>query len=334
MTIYNRPDATVPVWAESGDKVQPTDPEIQTGWPLSNTPPSRQRFNWILGEVAEAVRYLLQRGIAEWSADEDYPINARVQYAGDVYTSLVTNINVVPGTNPAIWSLGASSKTETAPQFDADNSVASTAFVQRALGSRSTNQVYSAAQALTAADVGKQLIASALAANVAWTLPASAGVPIGSAIHIKHASSGGFVLTVQRSGADSIFTGGTPINSFTMLVGDSVTLINSTGGWLIADGSSVLRYATGAFGASLAATGYQRLPSGLILQWFDQAVTNVPTDYSFPLAFPTAGLKVFIVDGEASAASITFAGNITSATQYRAVCSAASVLACVFAIGY
>ena len=40
------------------------------------------------------------------------------------------------------------------------------------------------------------------------------------------------------------------------------------------------------FGSSLAANGYQKLPSGLIIQWgsFSSGVTS----YSFPIAFPTA----------------------------------------------
>lgn len=193
---------------------------------------------------------------------------------------------------------------------------------------------YNGIQVLPATDVRKTVLFAGGTANATFTLPTLSSVPVGGSITIKHATSGSFVLTVQRAGTDSILTGSSTITSFTMSIGDTVTLVNSTSGWMLMGGSVPLRYATGAFGASLAAAGYQRLPSGLILQWFDQAVTNVPTDYSFPLAFPTAGLKVFIVDGEATAASITFGGNITSATQYRAVCSAASVLACVFAIGY
>ena len=62
MAIVTKP-LPLPVWAESGEKVQPSNAEIAEGWPLSATPPSRQRFNWILGYSAQIGRYLMQNGI-------------------------------------------------------------------------------------------------------------------------------------------------------------------------------------------------------------------------------------------------------------------------------
>jgi hypothetical protein len=102
MTIYNRPD-NVPAFAESGDIVQPTNPEIQEGWPESTVPPSRQRFNWILNFAANAVKYLLQRGIPEWDADEDYPLAGRVQHAGVTWVAILANTGIEPGTDPTNW---------------------------------------------------------------------------------------------------------------------------------------------------------------------------------------------------------------------------------------
>lgn len=46
------------------------------------------------------------------------------------------------------------------------------------------------------------------------------------------------------------------------------------------------------FGSSLAANGYQKLPSGLIIQWGTTAGSANSTDYkSFPVAFPNACLQ-------------------------------------------
>lgn len=104
MTQYGKP-SVLPAWAETGDKTQPTNPEIQTGWPLSTTPPSRQRFNWILNWAANAVRYFMQNGISDWDAAEDYPLNARVRFNGVVYRAIVgtSNTNFSPATNPTYW---------------------------------------------------------------------------------------------------------------------------------------------------------------------------------------------------------------------------------------
>jgi len=95
----------LPVWADTGDKVQPSDAELAVGWPLSSNPPARQRFNWFFNFCANAIRYLTRRGIADWAADETYLIGDRTQGPdGITYVSLVNaNINFVPSANPAKW---------------------------------------------------------------------------------------------------------------------------------------------------------------------------------------------------------------------------------------
>ena len=102
MAIVTKP-LPLPVWAESGEKVQPSNAEIAEGWPLSATPPSRQRFNWILGYSAQIGRYLMQNGIASWDADETYPPGAVVLHEGKLWVSQRENNGVRPGTSQADW---------------------------------------------------------------------------------------------------------------------------------------------------------------------------------------------------------------------------------------
>lgn len=102
MTQYTRPDS-LPAWAESGAKVQPTNAEIQAGWPATNVPPSRQRFNWIFNWLANAVRYFLQLGVPEWSAAETYVSGARIQFGGATYKAVASSTNVAPDSDPAKW---------------------------------------------------------------------------------------------------------------------------------------------------------------------------------------------------------------------------------------
>lgn len=119
MTIYNKP-TDLPAWAESGDKVQPTNAEIQTGWPLSTVPPSRQRFNWLLNWLATGVRYFMQRGIPEWDITEEYPAGARVQYNNVTYVSLTgtSNTGQQPDTATAFWEQWAYTDTAFQPRVD------------------------------------------------------------------------------------------------------------------------------------------------------------------------------------------------------------------------
>ena len=93
-------------WADTGDKVQPTDPEISEGWPVTDIPPSRERFNWFFNFVSNAVRYLTRRGISDWVATETYKIGDRQQSSvdGKTYVSKVDdNINFEPSVSPTKW---------------------------------------------------------------------------------------------------------------------------------------------------------------------------------------------------------------------------------------
>lgn len=123
----------VPPWADAnvGDTnhvVKPSDPEIEAGWPQSSTPPSRQRFNWILNFCANAVRYFSRRGIADYDADETYMTGDIVRSNdGLLRRSLVdSNTNHTPSSSPSQWG----SPLVPTPQAD-DNStkIASTAYV-------------------------------------------------------------------------------------------------------------------------------------------------------------------------------------------------------------
>lgn len=94
-----------PAWAESGDKVQPTNAEIQVGWPLSNVPPARQRWNWVLNFLANGVRYFSRRGMPDYDVAETYMIGDRIiGDDGKTYKSLQdTNLAHTPSTSPTWW---------------------------------------------------------------------------------------------------------------------------------------------------------------------------------------------------------------------------------------
>lgn len=366
MTIYTKP-SDLPAWAESGDKVQPSNAEIQTGWPLSTVPPSRQRFNWLLNWLATGVRYFMQRGIPEWDITEEYPAGARVQYNNVTYVSLTgtSNTGQQPDTATTFWEqwaytdtafqprvdqltaftvttadvtltaaqakagilnvtgtltgnrniiipnaarrfivingtsgaftlgvktasgvavtvgqggassivcdgnnnikLASADLTAYAPiasptftgnpaaptpaQFDNDTSLATTEFVQRALGSFSGVTSYAGAATLTAADVGKAILASG--GTFTLTLPAASAVPAGGCIQV-FCNSG--TVTVQRAGAD-VISGASSTTSVVLGVGDTIKLrSNGTAGWLAVEGTARLGSALG-FKTALNASG-------------------------------------------------------------------------------
>ena len=95
----------LPSWAEAGDKVKPSNAEIQAGWPLSSIPPSRQRFNWLLNFLANGIRYFSRRGLPDYDAAEIYMIGDRIiGDDGKTYRSLVdNNTGQTPSAQPTKW---------------------------------------------------------------------------------------------------------------------------------------------------------------------------------------------------------------------------------------
>jgi hypothetical protein len=100
---YSARPADSPVWATSGDKVRPTDSEISIGWPDTDVPPARERFNWLQNWTFNQGRYYLQNGVPAWSSTENYQAGAYVQQAGHTYRSLQVTTNNNPVTDTSYW---------------------------------------------------------------------------------------------------------------------------------------------------------------------------------------------------------------------------------------
>lgn len=95
------------VWASTAtDNITPTDAFIAAGWPLSTTPPSRGRFNWLLNYLYNGIRYFSRRGIPDYDAAETYMTNDRTMgQDGLTYVSLVdNNTNHTPASSPTQWA--------------------------------------------------------------------------------------------------------------------------------------------------------------------------------------------------------------------------------------
>lgn len=82
------------------------------------------------------------------------------------------------------------------------------------------------------------------------------------------------------------------------------------------------------------ASGYQKLPGGLILQWGGVVATTGGTAGTFPIAFPGACLRIIMGNNNGSAAGFTVTGGFTSNSGYTAWSSSGSVNGAWIAIGY
>lgn len=82
---------------------------------------------------------------------------------------------------------------------------------------------------------------------------------------------------------------------------------------------------------SLAVSGYQNLPGGLIFQWKQQVLTTSNAAYSYPISFPTGLLAIF--PGNANSNTTIPVASNNSASQFNAFANSAGSYY-IFAIGY
>lgn len=179
----------------------------------------------------------------------------------------------------------------TPAQFDSSLLAATTAFVQRALGSYSGLVIYSSSLTLTAADIGKYIQANTAGMNV--TLPDATTLPLGATYTIQATSSvaSGLVTITSVNGN---FGGNGPdvgVATLSLPANTTVELVASSSGWLV----------NGQSGSSrLAASGFQKLPSGLIVQWGNTATSGGSATVTLPITYPNTHLIAIASENNAS----------------------------------
>lgn len=209
----------------------------------------------------------------------------------DTIWMLVTDGAVTLGTTALSFQWSGGLNGVTAYQFDDSRKLATTSFVQRALGSYRGVASVVANTTLDASHVGKAVRNNG--ANTI-TLPLASSLAPGASITIAN-QDGGVSCTVQRNGAESIERNGSGITSFILNFGETITLFANASSWTIVGGLGT---------ASLAASGYQKLPSGLIIQWGTVAATANPVTVTLPITFPNAALHAVGVFRDLSTARI------------------------------
>lgn len=187
----------------------------------------------------------------------------------------------------------------TAAQFDSSTSIATTAFV-KATGFQfpsTAGQAFSSSTTLTTSQLNGW--GQLQAASLTITLPTLASTQLGATYTILGGTYGG---TLKASGTDTIApsTGGGATNTLTILPGESVTVVcdGSGNAWFVVQDGIGL----GGFGSSVSGNGYQKLPSGLIIQWrVDTYSVTGGTQFTanpiFPIAFPNGVLQYFPILG-------------------------------------
>ncbi|WP_371370004.1 phage tail protein [Pseudomonas sp. QL9] len=202
-------------------------------------------------------------------------------------TSLVFQ-NITTGLAPLASPVFTGNPAAPTPaQFDNDTSVATTAFVQAAglHFPSGTGIPLATSTSLVTAQSGKWF--EVQAAGITVTLPALSTTQSGLTTYTIKAAVG---FTLKGSGTESINYGaGAGSNTYSVLAGQNLAVVSNgaTSSWfVVADG-----FGSSLFGASKASTGYQLLPSGLIMQWLSgSSDANGVMTLTLPIQFPNAVL--------------------------------------------
>lgn len=202
-------------------------------------------------------------------------------------------------------------KAPTPAQFDNDTSLATTEFVQRALGNfRSDSAQISVDTTLTAAAAGSAYIVTGAASNI--TLPTLASASPGTAFTFVTNK----VVSFKGNGAEQIHNGAGQSNSYSVFPGEALTIVAAGSVWNVVSHG----YGAGSYAANLAANGYQKLPSGLIIQWGSVIIGTTGVAINFPVAFPNVLLHVSgapISSAVGGAGNPAFSsGSLTGTTAY------------------
>lgn len=199
----------------------------------------------------------------------------------------------------------------TPPLFDDSKALATTSFVQRALGNASGVKPLDVATTLLPADGGKE-IALFGSSTFSVTLPLASGLIPGWRVTVSSVNTG--VITFIAQGGSPMSMGSTDTPSLPVKAGDTAEILWNGLSWRIAGGSQ-LKYSP-AFASSMLPNGSQKLPSGLIMQWgYQNLPASATTTYSYPIAFTNGCLSIVATFGTPAQGTVN--ADMVSASQYK-----------------
>lgn len=194
--------------------------------------------------------------------------------------------DVTKGYAPLNSAVLSNPTANTRPQFDKSSALATTEFVQTALGSYSGWVTYKGDITLEPNDVGRIIEITGSSATV--ILPDAKVVPSGSVLTLLADPS--FGVTAQAR-SDQILTTLSGLSGPITIAPSSKAVFRRTGdasGWTLEDGDAALKYSP-FFATRALASGHCKQPGGVIEQWGMGSTDAAGYVYiTFPMAFPSA----------------------------------------------
>ncbi|WP_420996250.1 gp53-like domain-containing protein [Cupriavidus sp. 30B13] len=220
----------------------------------------------------------------------------------------------------------------TPSQFDKSKRLPTTEFVRTFGKQLSGVTPVQGALVGTVAHVGGKVYGYGATLN-SYSVPNSTAGQIPTGATVTIANFGSSAMTIVPQGTDKLGlpTGSTP-TSFVMPSGTSAEFTLGNGGIWFITGTAVLA-SSAQFGVALGQSGYQKLPSGLLIQWGQVTATAGGVLVLYPVAFPNNVFTATIGSNGAAASYVWTTWPITTSGFY-AYTAAPSAASTWIAIGY
>ena len=212
-------------WASSGEKLSPTEIKVQSGWVQEMMP--YQWENFLQNRQDTTLLYLLQKGVPEWSADQEYIGNKSiVTYNGYTYQAKSTNTGNLP-TDSVYWKRTSPNVTDVGVVTLGSGGTGAT----NATDARANLGLGTAATVSADTIVFKSVTGNAPAADK-WTSPISLSLSGGATGNTSLDGSGNATINVSGLNASSISSGTVPSSALT----NATLKTSSTGSTILAAG--------------------------------------------------------------------------------------------------
>lgn len=257
----------------------------------------------------------------------------KIQLAGaDVFSFQSAEVGFSAPTTPMIFYTGGIERlridtngnitSSVSPtQLDNSTKLATTAFVKTAGFQFSGAGSIMASRNLLASDIGNLLINEAAGGTNTFTIlsPGAVGARIGDTFSCMTYGTNG--LNLAFSGCTYVYGAAGQTAGFSVGTGEWITFVaESSNSWRVVNATAGMKNIE-SFRSLLATSGYQKLPSGLILQWgrYTAGTIDVAYTVTLPLTYPTANLGVLVTASFAGAVNgmIGANGKVISNSQIQ-----------------
>ena len=311
------------VWSSTGEKLAPDLVKIQGGWIQEMMP--FQYENWIQNRQDVAISYLLQKGVVEWTAEQECIANKTVvTYQGNLYMATANTTGVIPTTIASWKRLNGVATADGVIGIAGGGTGATTAANARTnlgLGSIATQNVN--AVAITGGTINGAAIGATTPSTGAFTTVNASGVVTAASFvgnitgnvvgNADTVTNGVYTVGNQSIAGNKTFSGVTAVTNATASTNTTTGALTVAGGVGVVGALNVGGGITGSLTGN--ATSANTLSTGRTIA-LSGGVTGTPTSFngSANIVIPVTSIDASIITGTAT---MDISGNAGTATKLQ-----------------